>query len=320
MIWLTWRQHRKQALFALIGLAVLAGVLIPTGQQMYDALSSTGLADCLRKFGTSEFVQIQPGETCDGATEKFTNAYGDRAFFAVLLVFLPLLVGMFWGAPLVAREVEHGTHRLVWTQGVTRLRWALVKFGLVLGGALIVAVGYALLTSWWITPIIRASGDRFEYLLFDIQGVAPVGYTLFAVALGVFGGTVSRKVLPVMAITLVAFLGARIAVATFARPRFLAPLERKYPVVSDTMPNPTLGDWVMSQGIYDGRGNLIAANASGNCHPSEADICGLDRFNIQTYQPGNRFWLFQNLETGIFVALAALLLYLALHNVRRRIA
>lgn len=49
MIWLTWRQHRKQALFALAGLAVLAAVLIPTGQQMYDALGSTGLADCLRR-------------------------------------------------------------------------------------------------------------------------------------------------------------------------------------------------------------------------------------------------------------------------------
>jgi hypothetical protein len=87
------------------------------------------------------------------------------------------------------------------------------------------------------------------------------------------------------------------------------------------MPNPNLGDWIGPHGIYDGKGNLIAANTSGNCHPSEADICGgLDRFNVQTYQPGGRFWPFQYLETGIFVALAALLLFLALHNVRRRIA
>jgi len=48
MIWLTWRQHRKQALFAVIGLAVLAAVLIPTGLQMYDALEETGLRACAR--------------------------------------------------------------------------------------------------------------------------------------------------------------------------------------------------------------------------------------------------------------------------------
>jgi hypothetical protein len=43
----------------------------------------------------------------------------------------------------VAREVEHNTHRLVWTQGVTRLHWTLVKFAAVIGGAAIVATGYA---------------------------------------------------------------------------------------------------------------------------------------------------------------------------------
>jgi hypothetical protein len=265
-------------------------------------------------------VPFGPGDSCDGASERFNNAYSDRSFFAILLVFLPLLVGMFWGAPLVAREVEHNTHRLVWTQGVTRLRWTLVKIAAVVGGSAILAAGYAVLTSWWITPIVRAGGNRFDYLLFDIQGVAPIGYTLFAVALGIFAGTLVRKVLPAMAITFVAFLGARVAVAAFARPRFQAPLERKFPVVSETMPNPSLGDWIMSCGIYDGKGTLIAANTSGTCHPSEADVCGLDRYNIQTFQPGGRFWLFQYLETGIFLALAALLLYLALYNARRRIA
>jgi hypothetical protein len=35
------------------------------------------------------------------------------------------------------------------------------------------------------------------------------------------------------------------------------------------------------------------------------------------YQPGDRFWLFQGIETAIFVALAGLLLYLAIRRVRR---
>jgi hypothetical protein len=34
MSWLVWRQHRSQALFALLGLAALAAVLVPTGLQV----------------------------------------------------------------------------------------------------------------------------------------------------------------------------------------------------------------------------------------------------------------------------------------------
>ena len=33
------------------------------------------------------------------------------------------MIGAFWGAPMVARELETGTHRLVWNQSVTRTRW-----------------------------------------------------------------------------------------------------------------------------------------------------------------------------------------------------
>jgi ABC-type transport system involved in multi-copper enzyme maturation permease subunit len=35
---------------------------------------------------------------------------------------IPALLGMFWGAPLIARELESGTYRLAWTQSVTRRR------------------------------------------------------------------------------------------------------------------------------------------------------------------------------------------------------
>jgi len=40
-----------------------------------------------------------------------------------LVVAVPGLIGIFWGAPLVARELETGTYRLAWTQSVTRKRW-----------------------------------------------------------------------------------------------------------------------------------------------------------------------------------------------------
>ena len=51
-----------------------------------------------------------------------------------MLAVVPAVVGAFWGAPLVARELEAGTHRLAWTQSVTRGRWLATRLGLTLLG------------------------------------------------------------------------------------------------------------------------------------------------------------------------------------------
>jgi hypothetical protein len=171
---------------------------------------------------------------CQELADQFTGRYVSLGVAGVLLWFLPLLAGMFWGARRwVAREVEHGTHRLVWTQGVSRRRWALVKLGLVGGGVVLAAACYALLVTWWRAPLEQATGQRFlsPGASFDLEGLVPVGYTLFALALGVFAGVLTRRTLPAMAVTLVGFLAARLAVELLARPRFLAPLRRTFPVL-----------------------------------------------------------------------------------------
>jgi hypothetical protein len=313
MIWLTWRQHRKQALFAVIGLAVFAAVLIPTGLPMYESLADTGLRDCARTVGQAELVDLAAAEACDRAASAFSNRYGtSHVLIAMLLVFVPMLAGMFWGATLVGREVEHGTHRFVWTQGVTRLRWLLVKCGLLAAGTLVVAAAFAALVSWWLRPLVMSGTSWLQVPFFDTAGLAPVGYTLFAVALGIFGGAVSRKVLPAMAITLVGFIAARVAVAMGGRPRFQPPVELRYPAVTEAVPNRYRGDWALSQEIFDQAGNLIQ---SGSMICSE----GCTEVNVWTYQPGDRFWLFQSLETGILVGLAGVLIVLTAYLVRRRI-
>jgi hypothetical protein len=125
MTWLVWRQHRQQALFALAGLAVLAAFLVPTGLQMRTAFANAGLDDCLPAAARVEFVQVgenpdqasDQARRCQDVAERFASRFGNWGAVGILLWFLPLLAGLFWGAPLVAREVEHSTHRLVWTQG-----------------------------------------------------------------------------------------------------------------------------------------------------------------------------------------------------------
>lgn len=167
MTWLVWRQHRQQALAAAIALVAVALFLVPTGRQLHAAFDDLGLEACLRG-GQPELVAPEDG--CGTLSERFSGRFQGLALASLLLLFLPVLAGLFWGAPLVAREVEHGSHRLVWTQGVTRLRWATVKLVLVGGGVVLVAAAYALLVGWWIAPLNDATGYRFTWLFFDQQG------------------------------------------------------------------------------------------------------------------------------------------------------
>jgi hypothetical protein len=321
MMWLTWRQHRKQVLFTVVGLAVLAAIMIPTGIVAHNAFVRDGAADCLRKLGTAPLIQ-QNGPGCDAAVQRFSTQYGTLSQVGQLFIFIPLLVGLFWGAPLVAREVEHGTHRLVWTQAVSRRRWAAVKIGLIDVFTLAVATLYGFGLSWWFQPWASAGDGRIGSGLFDVQGIAPIGYTLFAVALGIFAGTIWRKMLPAMAATLVGFLGVRIAFTVLARPRLLPAKVLTFPITSVMQPNQYSGDWVMGVGVRDANGNMVAANSIISCAPQAGD-CGsqmgitANDYNWQLYQPASRFWAFQGIETGIYVALAVLLIYLTFRRIRR---
>ena len=202
MTWLTWRQHRAQAAYAAAGLAILAVVMVASGLAMFNSLTELGLDGCGPLSNSLD--------SCDNAAGAFFDRFALLQQVATLLLLLPLLLGLFFGAPLVARELEQGTHRLVWTQGVTRRRWFVVKAGLVLAATTAFMGAYSALLYWWYTPLSRAGASRFAYLEFDVQGIAPIGYAIFAVALGIAAGTLWRKVLPAMGVTLAGFLiGAR---------------------------------------------------------------------------------------------------------------
>ncbi|GIJ38713.1 ABC-2 transporter permease [Micromonospora andamanensis] len=320
MMWVAWRQHRRQALVTLIGLAVLAAVLVPTGLAIRGRFAELGLPQCLRQ-------DTETGE-CVRAFNQFNSQHDTALLVGILFLVLPLLVGLFWGAPLVSREVEQGTHRFVWTQGVSRTRWAATKFGLVGALTLGAAVAYGLGMAWWLSPLVAGGGrSRFDVLFFDMQGVAPIGYTLFAVALGVFAGTVWPRMLPAMAVTLAGFAAVRVALTVLARPHYLPGREHATPLVSAAGPDETAlrGAWTISNGIRDGSGAMVAPGAQIMCPPGATaptgGPCGGEfgagAYNWVLYQPADRYWLFQGIETGVFVALAAILLYLAVWRVRR---
>jgi hypothetical protein len=329
MIWLTWHQHRKQAAFTVIALLVLAAAMLPSGLAMHRAFTKNGIADCLSAAGKAPLI-ASDGGTCELTLSRFTSHYGALSTVGILLMLLPLIIGLFWGAPIVAREIEMGTHRLVWTQGISRRHWALVKFGLIGGFALALAIVYALGASWWLEPLSRAGGSGwFGVGAFDVRGLAPIAYTLFALALGIFAGTVWHRTLTAMAVTLVGFLGLRIALTALARPHYLPARVLEYSVQSGLHFNDRRGDWIQSFGVVNAAGKLLLPDSRVSCAPETpisggpgcgppgVDLGSGPLFNWEKYQPATRFWLFQGIEAGIFVTLAVILLYVAVRRIRR---
>jgi ABC-type transport system involved in multi-copper enzyme maturation permease subunit len=334
MIWLTWRQHRKQLLYTLIAFAAVAAVLVPTGLSMHHEFVNSGLAACIAKAGTAQLVSGNVGD-CSQLSRQFQQDFNGLAFLGILFVIFPVFVGIFFGAPLVAQEFEHGTHRFVWTQGVSRQRWAGAKFGLIALVALAIGALYAYAVDWWAGPLMAQGQGRINYLSFDIQGVAPIAYTLFAVALGIFLGVLVRRVLPAMGITLVAFIAVRAVIEYVARKNYLSPVSLKVPVTSTLQYNQYAGDWIFSNNVLSASGKTLLGDGQLECQGSNvvsmstyngtmatsANPC-VDpnyqgAYNLQTYQPGTHFWNLQWIESGIFVGLSALLIYLALLRLRR---
>ncbi|MCA2216404.1 transporter [Jidongwangia harbinensis] len=212
---------------------------------------------------------------------------------------------------------------MIWTQGISRRRWALVKCGLLGGAVTLFALVYGLGMSWWYQPLglVDVRQTRFTEVFFDMQGLAPVGYTLFAVALGVFAGTALPKVLPAMAVTLAGFVGVRLAVALLGRPRYMAPEVADQPVEGGPGGQGDLaGGWVLAKEVRQADGTFVT---SGLVRCPQADDCAADAglrpgaYNHHVFQPGDRFWTFQWIETGVFLALAALLLWLTVRRIRR---
>ena len=216
---------------------------------------------------------------------------------------------------------------------MSRRHWELVKFGFVSAVTVVAAAVYGLGMSWWMTPLSETGQlgrSRFTVFFFDMQGVAPIGYTVFAVALGIFAGTIWPRVLPAMGVVLVGFIGLRIALTTLARPRYMPARSLTVPLQSagGSTPEPHLsaGDWVVASGARDASGTPVEADVATIC-PPDADApgagCGTNlgvgpgAYSWQLYQPGSRYWIFQGIETGIFVVLAAVLLYLAIRRIRR---
>src|SRR5207248_5911382 len=292
--------------------------LLLTGLHMHSVFRHSGLGHCLASRHSD------CGNLQSGFESRFSTLRQLVPFFMVL----PALLGLFWGAPLIGRELEQGTHLFVWTQGVTRLRWLSSKLAALLALTLLLTISYTLLISWWLGPLDRSTGDRFRPGIFDQQGLVPVAYAVFALALGIAAGAVLKKTMPAMAATLVGFVGLRLIVASVVRKHFVSPVKKSYvplPGVDTSHP----GAWVFSQKTVDGSGHTVAPFTVGSvCRATKSSTqasiehCVLPAgfLNTDVFQPASRYWLYQGIEAALLSAPAPPLLALAVWWVRRRLA
>jgi ABC-2 family transporter protein len=316
MTWVTWRQHRNQALYGLGALAVLSLVLLVTGLHMASVYRDSGLSSCQNNQGL-----------CPLLASAFSNRFRAMEAIGVLLMVLPLFAGVFWGAPLVARELEQGTHRLAWTQSITRTRWITTKLTAILLATTAFVAVLTAIVSWWFGPLANSDVGRMQPVAFDVQGIAPVAYTAFAVTLGVAAGALTRKTLPAMGATLAAFTATRVAVLELARPHY-QPALRADQAINLNHPGSVdragLHDWILSQGTVDQAGhsvnNLPALCPTHGNLPVPRCLVAHGVHVHETWQPGSRFWLFQSVEAAVFISIALALAALSIWWVRRRIA
>lgn len=331
-----WLQARTQTLVAGALLATLAVIAAITGVQMSHLFHSS-VANC------------SPGQGCGFAISEFLshNSFMDHAL-DILARVVPVLLGMFWGAPLAAREFESGTHRLAWTQSVSRSRWVATK--LAVGGLATVAVAglLTLTVTWWYTSRDQVGGAN-PFAVLDRRDIAPVTYAAFAFASGALLGAIIRRTVPAIAATLGLFVFVRVAISIWVRPHLLRPLHEAMSLLaahqigftSSNGSGPMLEvrdggpprAYVLSTHLVNSAGHLASAAErtafvrdhcpgvippppSGPGHAvAVPDLGAVKACQAQaaqtfhllvTYHPSSRYWAFQWLESGVFVALALL--------------
>lgn len=324
MIWLVLRRYRL--LFGLM-LALVVALIIwmyLLGRAFDAAVASPA---CHRStFG------------CD----VYTTLNKQAIALNVMLLFIPCLFGLVFGAPLVAGEFDQHTNSLAWTQGMSRTKWLFSKWLTVLVVLVLLVTMLDLVAQWWVGrtfeqlpfQLVQTVGVGFvghiQPQYFPITGLAPIGYTAFAFSLGVTLGVMVRKVAWAIVGTVVVYTAVALLMVTVIRPN-LAP---QVFVSSSAQPETAaqaqirLGSWNLGTAyVYNPGATNIANRPSAQ---TVAQHCGypyvrnyldcLKAHGIEQgmyFQPSTHYWALQWWESAILMSSSLLLLGAAVVGVRR---
>ncbi|WP_164413938.1 transporter [Streptomyces salinarius] len=314
-LWLAWRQQRT-----LIG----CGTLVLLAAAALAAYSRAGLVEDLR---SGLFDGCNPGplyctRSPDGLP-RFLDVEPLRLLGALNMT-LPVLVGMFWGAPLLGRDRELGTHRMILSQGVGRAQWFASRFALAALGTAALSGSLALLFRWWWEPAVNRSYGVFWYEATALTGSGPslVAAALFGLSVGTLAGLLTRRVLSAAAWTLLVTGAVAVLVQWTHRARLLVPPQR---YVSDGwQPKEPMGDkWSTGHyGLITGSGRQDSALACPSPSGRELRECMAGHGYVSRYyeaNPAGDYWAFQWADTVLLGGLAVVLVLATALLLRRRV-
>jgi len=323
MIAMTWRQHRIQLLVAALILAGLVSYLLIGAWQHASYARQIGLTSCLA---------TAPHPGCGLLAGAWFHQFGGMPSAFTLLAVLPLLAGMFLGAPLIARESESGTLQLAWTQSVSRQRWLAVKLGSLLAVIVLAAAVVSVSFSAWLSFYDRLSAagytdvNRLEPPAFDLTGVAPLGTMLFAFAAGTLAGVLVRRTVPAIAVSVAGYFGVVLPLDSARYTAYLSPhtVSGSYASTSPFQP----GGYTLATSYANAAGHPVSftalyqacARPIGNGASGITVSCLAQKgFHLtQTFQPAVRYWPLQAAYAGTLAATAAILLTFAVWWAVRR--
>ncbi|MEW9519296.1 ABC transporter permease subunit [Streptomyces tubercidicus] len=303
--WLVWRRHRTLLCAAL--LATVVGCITFAYQ----------------RIGVQDFLHNHPA-TSDPDGELLTEFQRYGSMFSSDLSFLeslPVLAGIFLGAPLIAGELEHGTVKLVTTQSVSRTRWIAAALGLPLAVAVLCSTLLSAAFTWLWAPAhgLAASGDWLTNGPFDATGPVPVAKTLFLTACGIALGMLIKRVVPAMAATLALALVTSVVWAEQIRPRLGTLRSVSYPYDSDDGPSLPFASVRMDDWVSTADGKLYGFSTctdSGTAAACRAKLGIVNR--VTQYFDYEQMAGMQWLGAGILLALSAVVLAFIVWRTHRR--
>lgn len=324
LTWVTWRQHRLgiggvAAVFGALGL-----FLVISGLAVHHSFTNLGLNSC----GTLDSARCQTQLT---AFEHHYQPLADH--LPQLLTFLPALIGVFIGAPLVARELESGTFRFAWSQSRTRTQWIVTKLALLGLVLTALALAFSALFTWWYAPFDAVSGRMAPWGGYEVSGLVFAARTVFAFTLGAMLGLLTRRTVPAMAATGACWTATVWSSVTYLRPLIRQPVTTIGRQGKGSVPGsgaiPANAD-IVNQWVQDATGQhvsfdqleyqAITANHGTPPTPDQLDAYLTQHHYSQwiSYRPDNWFWHFQSVETAGYAILAVLLAAATVLTVRRR--
>jgi hypothetical protein len=330
LAWVSWRQRRVALITVAILLAALSLYLLIMGLRIHSAYDGvTGCHPASSAYCQSLRLNFTVTYYKNFGAPMFDNISKPAGVSALLLA-VPVLLGVFAGAPLLARELETGTFRFAWTQGCGRLRWALAQLALPAIALTAAAGAFTALFSWYVRPFTALGIGQgvMQPADFPLHGVAFAAWTLAAFAIGAFAGVAIRRTVPAIAAAMAAWAVLALATAVFLRPHYEAPLR-----VSGGAPHQgpawLYSGWVLSSWTTGPGGRQISATRLNSLVPPSIQNASqpnafpdwMARHHYTqwwSYQPLSRYGHFQLIEGGWLLALSVVLIAVTVWIIRRR--